>query len=138
MAHTDHDYIIKGIKAGKLWYCHPRRPHASWWRAIWQKLDDVGIGPEGVPVVKDQRICCLIQYHLPSEVRQIAYPGFQRNTGERLVPQAEDGYEAALPYSFADNTNKHTFFMTMGLDTYVPPASGDASLQAPSSRDLVA
>jgi len=83
---------------------------------------------------RDRRICCPIQHNLPSEVRQIAYSGLQRNTGERMVPKAEDGYEVAIYYSFSDNKNKHTLFMTMSAPTSVPPAAWDASLRVLTSK----
>jgi len=78
---------------------------------------------------RDGRICCPIQRNLPTEVRQIAYSGLQRNSSERMVPKAEDGYETTLYYSFSDNKNKHTLFLTFSSPTSVPPASWDASLR---------
>ena len=60
----------------------------------------------------------------------MAHSGLQRNTGERMVPKAEEGYEVTLYYSFSDNKNKYTMFMAMSSFTAVPPAAWDSSLHA--------
>ena len=50
--HTDHQNIIIGLERGRSWCVAPERPNADWWRRIWSKLDDIGMGPDGVEIVK--------------------------------------------------------------------------------------
>ncbi len=50
--HIDNETVVKGVARGKRWCCQARRPHADVWRRIWHILDDVGVGPAGVEVLK--------------------------------------------------------------------------------------
>jgi hypothetical protein len=71
--HTDHAAIVAAIHRGKDWCCRAARPHADVWRAIWRKLEDIGVGEEGVTVahVKAHRTEAAIEA-LPQQQRIIA------------------------------------------------------------------
>ena len=50
--HTDCALILRGVEAGCKWCCHSLRPHADMWRAIWDKINDIGLGSDGVSFYK--------------------------------------------------------------------------------------
>ena len=49
---TDHQGILDGISKGRRWCCSGERPHADVWRSIWHRLDQYGLGLEGIMVQK--------------------------------------------------------------------------------------
>lgn len=50
--YTDCALVLTGVEKGRRWATHSSRPNADLWAAIWDKLDDIGIGPDGVQVLK--------------------------------------------------------------------------------------
>ena len=50
--HIDCLTVLKGVWKGRKWCCAARRPHADIWRRIWDRLEDIGIGPTGIVLEK--------------------------------------------------------------------------------------
>ena len=45
---TDHKPIVTGVARGKAWCTSPARAHADLWKQIWQAIEDIGLGEQGV------------------------------------------------------------------------------------------
>lgn len=50
--HIDNATVVKGVQMGRRWCCHSGRPHADVWRRVWHYLDSIGLGPDGITVLK--------------------------------------------------------------------------------------
>ena len=50
--YTDRQGILDGISKGRRWCCNGERSHADVWRSIWHRLDQYGLGFEGIMVQK--------------------------------------------------------------------------------------
>ncbi len=109
----DNAAVVEGVGRGRLWCCQANRPHADVWRSIWRILEDIGMGPGGVEVVKCRsHTTQKARRGMSVEARRIAYgndvaDAFAKRGAEsdelevhrrRALDSAYEQVEAALHY----------------------------------------